>query len=217
MARRWVRRRILPSDAIATGYGAPPHVNVPGRAGRYAIASHATGLCQRLPLGVAPAGAGGPSCGPRAGYVMTGPSIACLPDSGCSGGAHTSGFRKIREKGAKRFPGSCEIERSRPAPRESDPAFHVFEKNGCLASAARQAVGVHRGAVVNPRTPQGPSTPSGCGRVGCPRRALLPKVPAQPAGGARWCRTPPRGSSGGAKRRLDLSIGHISTVEGPGA
>jgi hypothetical protein len=31
-------------------------------------------------------------------------------------------------------------------------------KDGCSASAARQAVGGGRGAVVKPRTPQGPST-----------------------------------------------------------
>lgn len=197
------------------GYGAAPHVNASRRAGRHATARHAAGLCQGLPLGVAPAGVCGPSSGPRAWCLMTGTGDACLPSNGCSGRTPTSGFRKGREKRAKRFPGPCEIERSWPTPREPASAFKVFEKNGCLASAARQAVGVRRGAVVNPRTPQGPSTPSGCGRVGCPRRALAPRVPAPPVGGARWCRTPPRGSSGGAQRRLDLSIGHISTVEEP--
>ena len=39
-------------------------------------------------------------------------------------------------------------------------------KEGCSASAARQAVGGSRGAVVKPRTPQGPSTGSYCGWVG---------------------------------------------------
>ena len=43
--------------------------------------------------------------------------------------------------------------------------------NGCLASEARQAVGIGRGAVGKPRTPQGPSTGLSCGRVACPRRA----------------------------------------------
>ena len=44
-------------------------------------------------------------------------------------------------------------------------------KEGCSASAARQAVGGSRGAVVKPRTPQGPSTGSHCGWVVCPRWA----------------------------------------------
>ena len=44
-------------------------------------------------------------------------------------------------------------------------------KEGCSASAARQAVGGGRGAVVKPRTLQGPSTGSHCGWVVCPRRA----------------------------------------------
>ena len=44
-------------------------------------------------------------------------------------------------------------------------------KEGCSASAARQAVGGSRGAVVKPRTLQGPSTGSHCGWVVCPRRA----------------------------------------------
>jgi hypothetical protein len=44
-------------------------------------------------------------------------------------------------------------------------------KEGCSASAARQAVGGSRGAVVKPRTPQGLSTGSCCGWVVCPRRA----------------------------------------------
>ncbi len=44
-------------------------------------------------------------------------------------------------------------------------------KEGCSASAARQAVGGRRGAVVKPRTPQGPSTGSYCGWVVCPRWA----------------------------------------------
>ena len=44
-------------------------------------------------------------------------------------------------------------------------------KEGCSASAARQAVGGSRGAVVKPRTPQGPSTGSYCGWVVCPRWA----------------------------------------------
>ena len=45
--------------------------------------------------------------------------------------------------------------------------------NGCLASEARQAVGIGRGAVGKPRTPQGPSTGLSCGRVACPRRARV--------------------------------------------
>ena len=44
-------------------------------------------------------------------------------------------------------------------------------KEGGSASAARQAVGASRGAVVKPRTPQGPSTGSYCGWVVCPRWA----------------------------------------------
>ena len=44
-------------------------------------------------------------------------------------------------------------------------------KEGCSASAARQAVGGSRGAVVKPRTLQGPSTGSYCGWVVCPRWA----------------------------------------------
>ena len=44
-------------------------------------------------------------------------------------------------------------------------------KEGCSASAARQAEGGSRGAVVKPRTPQGPSTGSYCGWVVCPRWA----------------------------------------------
>ena len=44
-------------------------------------------------------------------------------------------------------------------------------KEGCSASAARQAVGGSRGAVVKPRTLQGPSTGSCCGWVVCPRWA----------------------------------------------
>ena len=44
-------------------------------------------------------------------------------------------------------------------------------KEGCSASPARQAVGGSRGAVVKPRTPQGPSTGSYCGWVVCPRWA----------------------------------------------
>ena len=44
-------------------------------------------------------------------------------------------------------------------------------KEGCSASAARQAVGGSRGAVVKPRTLQGPSAGSYCGWVVCPRRA----------------------------------------------
>ena len=44
-------------------------------------------------------------------------------------------------------------------------------KEGCWASAARQAVGGSRGAVVKPRTLLGPSTGSHCGWVVCPRRA----------------------------------------------
>ena len=44
-------------------------------------------------------------------------------------------------------------------------------KEGCSASAARQAVGGSRGAVVKPRTPKGPSTGSYCGWVVCPRWA----------------------------------------------
>ena len=43
-------------------------------------------------------------------------------------------------------------------------------KESCSASAARQAVGGSRGAVVKPRTLQGPSTGSHCGWVVCPRR-----------------------------------------------
>ena len=45
--------------------------------------------------------------------------------------------------------------------------------NGCLASEARQAVGIGRGAVGKPRTPRGPSTGLSCGRVACPRRARV--------------------------------------------
>ena len=41
------------------------------------------------------------------------------------------------------------------------------------ASEARQAVGIGRGAVGKPRTPQGPSTGLSCGRVACPRRARV--------------------------------------------
>ena len=44
-------------------------------------------------------------------------------------------------------------------------------KEGCSASAARQAVGGSRGAVVKPRTLQGPSTGLYCGWVVCPRWA----------------------------------------------
>ena len=44
-------------------------------------------------------------------------------------------------------------------------------KEGCSASAARQAAGGSRGAVVKPRTLQGPSTGSYCGWVVCPRWA----------------------------------------------
>ena len=44
-------------------------------------------------------------------------------------------------------------------------------KECCSASAARQAVGDSRGAVVKPRTPKGPSTGSYCGWVVCPRWA----------------------------------------------
>ena len=44
-------------------------------------------------------------------------------------------------------------------------------KVGCSASAARQAAGGRRGAVVKPRTLQGPSTGSHCGWVVSPRRA----------------------------------------------
>jgi hypothetical protein len=139
-------------QANALGYGAPPHVNAPRRTGRHAIASHATGLCQGQPLGVAPAGAGGPLRGPRAGWRVTGPVDACLQSNGCSVGAHTSGFRESREKKSEAvFPAlskkSAAGQRGGPA-----PAFKVFEKNGCSASAARQAVGVLRGAVVNQRT-----------------------------------------------------------------
>lgn len=45
--------------------------------------------------------------------------------------------------------------------------------NGCLASEARQAEGIGRGAVGRPRTPQGLSTGSSCGQVACPRRARV--------------------------------------------
>ena len=44
-------------------------------------------------------------------------------------------------------------------------------KDGCSASAARQAVDGRRGAVVKPRTSPRPSTGSHCGWVVCPRRA----------------------------------------------
>ena len=44
-------------------------------------------------------------------------------------------------------------------------------KEGCSASAARQAVGDSRGAVVKSRIPQGPSTGTSCGWVVCPRWA----------------------------------------------
>ena len=49
----------------------------------------------------------------------------------------------------------------------------VFDSffNGCLASEARQAEGIGRGAVVKPRTPQGLSTGLSCGQVACPARA----------------------------------------------
>ena len=50
-----------------------------------------------------------------------------------------------------------------------DPLF----QSAVRASEARQAVGIGRGAVGKPRTPQGPSTGLSCGRVACPRRARV--------------------------------------------
>ena len=52
-------------------------------------------------------------------------------------------------------------------------ALHCINtyKDGCSASAARQAVGGRRGAVVKPRTSQRPSTGSSCGWGACPRWA----------------------------------------------
>jgi len=50
------------------------------------------------------------------------------------------------------------------------------DMNGCLASEARQAEGIGRGAVGRSGTPQGLSTGSSCGQVACPRRARVLKL-----------------------------------------
>jgi len=53
------------------------------------------------------------------------------------------------------------------------------------ASEARQAVGIGRGAVGKPRTPQGPSTGLSCGRVACPRRARVARTGSGGVGAGR--------------------------------
>lgn len=184
----------------------------------------------------------------RATAVPQGLPLTSAPDGLC---APASGFRKGREKRAKRFPGRCEIERSRPRPGESDPAFKVFFKKRLFgkrsASGRRRtsgscgqpthpvgavhtfrvwAGGLSTAGVSGQRCRRGPRISGGQHASGFPEsrekgakrfsrvsgnRALFAEEGVSPSQRSM----PPRGSSGGAKRRLDLSIGHISTVEEP--
>ena len=100
-------------------------------------------------------------------------NYVCLPDCTALFGALPRG-RGPMPCSLRRWAAAQEIAPSRPGRNRRLglvlDRINTY-KEGCSASAARQAVGGSRGAVVKPRTPQGPSTGSYCGWVVCPRWA----------------------------------------------
>lgn len=143
------------TQASAEGYGATPHVNATRRTDRHAIASHASGLCQSKPLCVAPAGSGGPLRRPRAGYLMTGPSAACLPSNGCSATHTHKRFSKPRLGTGTPVPFLVLKKSAAVGGEVPAPAFKVFEKNRLFGK--RSASGRRRlpGSCGQPTHPAG--------------------------------------------------------------
>ena len=100
-------------------------------------------------------------------------TYGCLPDCTARFGALPRG-RGPMPRSLRRWAAAQEIAPSLPGRnRRLGVVLDCINtyKEGCSASAARQAVGGSRGAVVKPRTPQGLSTGSYCGWVVCPRWA----------------------------------------------
>ena len=100
-------------------------------------------------------------------------TYVCLPDCTALFGALPRG-RGPMPRSSRRWAAAQEIAPSLPG--RNRRLVVVLDcintyKEGCSASAARQAVGGSRGAVVKPRTLQGPSTGLSCGWVVCPRWA----------------------------------------------